>query len=229
MHPDDILLNEFVDRTLGPDGHAEIEGHLEGCDRCRELVTYLRELKTAAAALGAAEPPPPPHVWRRIQDAVESDRRVPGTPWWSWLATTAALAMVVAAGVRFMSHRDVQPAPAAAGGGRVTAETVESELRQAEAHYENAIKGLEQIANTEQGSLDPATAATLQQNLAVIDQAITESRAAVRAQPNNEPAQASLFEGFKAKIAFLQDTVALINEVRKGNGAGGIPSRPRKG
>jgi len=76
------------------------------------------------------------------------------------------------------------------------------------------------IANSEQSELDPRTAATLQKNLAVIDQAISESRAAVRAQPASEPAQQSLIEGFKTKIGLLQDTVALINEMRKGNEAG---------
>jgi len=67
---------------------------------------------------------------------------------------------------------------------------------------------------------DPKTAATLQKNLAVIDQAISESRAALRAEPANEPAQESLLESFKAKMGLLQDTVALINEMRKGNDAG---------
>jgi hypothetical protein len=100
------------------------------------------------------------------------------------------------------------------------AESVESELRLAESHYENAIKGLEQITKADDQSLDPKTAATLQNNLAVIDQAISESRAAIRSQPANEPAQQSLIENFKTKIALLQDTVALINEMRKGNEAG---------
>jgi anti-sigma factor RsiW len=228
MHPDDILLNEFVDRMLGPDEHAAVERHLERCRSCREVVADLVELKTAARALGAAEPAP--RVWRRIQDAVESDRHPPATSWWLWLATAAALAIVVVAGERF-SHRDGQSTADIAARGTVTAEAVEIELRQAEAHYEHAIKGLQQIASTGQGTLDPATAATLQKNLAVIDQAISESRAAVRAQPSSEPAQASLFEGLKVKIAFLQDTVALINEARRENGAGaeGIASRPRKG
>jgi hypothetical protein len=108
-------------------------------------------------------------------------------------------------------------ASATAGGA---AESIETELRQAEAHYENAIKGLEAIATTERSELDPRTAATLQKNLAVIDQAISESRAAVRSEPASEPAQQSLIEGFKAKIGLLQDTVALINEMRKGNEAG---------
>ena len=97
---------------------------------------------------------------------------------------------------------------------------MEAELRAAEEHYTKAISGLEQITKTEQGALDPGTAATLQKNLAVIDQAIGESRAALKTQPASEPAQESLVENFKAKIGLLQDTVALINEMRKGNEAG---------
>ena len=101
-----------------------------------------------------------------------------------------------------------------------TAQTVEAELRAAEEHYTKAITGLEHITKTEQNALDPGTAATLQKNLAVIDQAISESRAALQTQPASEPAQESLVENFKAKIGLLQDTVALINEMRKGNDAG---------
>jgi len=108
----------------------------------------------------------------------------------------------------------------AAARDAASAAVVEAELRAAEAHYDKAIKGLETIAKAEQGALDPNTAATLQKNLAVIDQAISESRAAVVAQPSSEPARESLLESFRTKLALLQDTVALINEMRKGNEAG---------
>ena len=53
-----------------------------------------------------------------------------------------------------------------------------------------------------------------------MDQAINESRAALKTQPGSEPAQQSLLDNFKTKISLLQDTVALINEMRKGNEAG---------
>src|SRR5262249_59079621 len=113
--------------------------------------------------------------------------------------------LAVAIGTRYTPsrHVDVAEQSAPASGGEA-ALSVETELRQAEAHYENAIKGLEAIANSEQSELDPRTAATLQKNLAVIDQAISESRAAVRAQPASEPAQPRLLHGFKTKIALLQ-------------------------
>jgi len=144
-----------------------------------------------------------------------------------WLAAAAALVLATMIGLRYtpgQSPSGARSQTTASGGAQVSAgdaaQSVENELRQAEAHYENAIKGLEQIANAEQNALDPRTAATLQKNLAVIDQAINESRAAIRSQPASEPAQQSLMENFKTKIALLQDTVALINEMRKGNEAG---------
>jgi hypothetical protein len=43
---------------------------------------------------------------------------------------------------------------------------------------------------------------------------------ALRAHPENRLAQESLFEAFRRKIALLQDTIALMNEMRKGDQAG---------
>jgi hypothetical protein len=94
------------------------------------------------------------------------------------------------------------------------ANSVEAELRLAEQHYENAIVGLERLARDRQ-VLDPQVAATLQRNLQIIDTAITESRAALRTQPASDSAQQSLFEAFRTKIALLEDTIALLNDIRK--------------
>jgi anti-sigma factor RsiW len=155
----------------------------------------------------------------------ESSARKRGTAPF-WLAAAAAGVLATAIGLRVMPTARPDPASSNQPGAGATiaagdaAQSVETELQQAEAHYEKAIKGLEQIASSEQNALDPGTAATLQKNLAVIDQAISESRAAVRSQPTNEPAQQSLIENFKMKMGLLQDTVALINEMRKGNEAG---------
>jgi hypothetical protein len=137
------------------------------------------------------------------------------------LAAAAVLVLAAAASLRLVRvTRPEPPPPTATAEPAPTAQSVETELMQAEQHYQKAIAGLEQIANAEKSALDPNTAATLQKSLAVVDQAITESRAALRAQPTSEPAQGSLLENFKAKIALLQDTVALINEMRKGDEAG---------
>ncbi|MGH9143531.1 MAG: zf-HC2 domain-containing protein [Vicinamibacterales bacterium] len=246
MHPNDTVLNDYVDGSLSPAERAEINRHLATCAACRQTVDDVREILHATRELELREPPV--RVWSRLERGIRMERdlaAVPGargvqadrgeadgarrkrlpfvtSPWTAWLAAAAVLLLATTIGVRYMParHTDTPAATSASANPGDAAQSVETELRQAEAHYENAIKGLEVIANSEQSELDPGTAATLQKNLAVIDQAISESRAAVRAQPASEPAQQSLIDGFKTKIGLLQDTVALINEMRKGNEVG---------
>jgi len=223
MHPDELAINGYVDGALGPDEAAGVERHLEGCAACRELVADLRQIGQAAAALGPTEPPA--GVWANLERTIRAEgppARGTGPSTWPWLAAAAALILATAVGLRVgpLAPKPAAPPAADASDSRATAQSVAAELQQAEQHYQKAISGLEQIANAEQGTLDPRTAATLQKNLAVVDQAISESRAALKTEPTSEPAQQSLLDSFKTKIALLQDTVALINEMRKGNDAG---------
>jgi Putative zinc-finger len=234
MHPSETAINDYVDGTSDAFERNAVEAHLAACEVCRQLVDDLREIRRATAGLELREPPA--RAWRRIERAIRLDEREKGpypffggaawrkrgtTPY--WLAAAAAIILAAVVGLRFLPGRSSsigEDAPETSASARQAAEAIESELRLAESHYENAIKGLEEAAKNDQDALDPRTAATLQRNLAVIDQAISESRAAMRAQPASEPAKQSLIENFKTKIALLQDTVALINEMRKGNEAG---------
>ena len=243
MHPNENALHDYVDGTGDASERAALEQHLAMCASCRQLVDDLREIKLAVASIDLREPPV--RVWSRIERAIKLEREHSATAdparsarpreghtvreatarpgvyrWAPWLAAAAALVVATMIGLRFVPGRDREPATIAEAPRSRDVQAIESELRLAESHYENAIKGLEQITKADDQALDPKTAATLQKNLAVIDQAISESRAAVRAQPSSEPAQESLIENFKTKVALLQDTVALINEMRKGNEAG---------
>jgi anti-sigma factor RsiW len=247
MHPTETRLNDYVDGTLGPTERIDVDRHLAGCGECRALVDDLRAIGAGAASLEPRDPPA--RAWSRLERAIrlEEEHRqatedargsassprafalslsTGGRTMWTWLAAAAAILVAVYVGVRYRPSVVPSTTPAAtapagsAPAADASSESVEAELRAAEEHYDKAFKGLEQITNAEKGALDMQTAATLQKNLAVIDQAISESRAAVRAQPTSQPAQDSLMESFKAKLSLLQDTVALINEMRKGNDAG---------
>ncbi len=229
MHPTDSHITDYVDGSLGAGDRAAIDKHLEDCGACRALVADFRELRRAAAALEAMDPPP--RAWSRIaltlressvasrQSSVVS-RQSPVVSRLStvWLAAAAALVLATAGG--FWMNRTPRAGAGTVPAAEPSAEAVEAELAQAEQHYQKAISGLEHIANAEKGTLDPKTGATLQKNLAVVDEAINESRAALHTQPNSAPAQRSLLESFKAKVDLLQSTVALINEMRKGDEAG---------
>ena len=50
--------------------------------------------------------------------------------------------------------------------------------------------------------------------------AIAESSDAVKKEPQNVAARESLFDALQRKISLLQDTITLMNEMRKGNAAG---------
>ena len=132
--------------------------------------------------------------------------------------------LAVTAGTYFMTRpaTPVTPAPAAAAHENASAavQSIEAEIELADQHYQKAIAGLETVAKEGQGTLDPQLAAVLQKNIGVTDQAIADSRAAIRTQPTSEVAQASLFEALQRKVSLLRDTIALINEMRKGDQAG---------
>jgi hypothetical protein len=195
------------------------------------MVADLRAIVAAAQQLDA--PVPSPQVWMRIAAAIEAERPsglrallafgAGSVGWRPALAVTLMLTLVT--GGTWLSWREVvQGSKAAAtspsGTQAQALQSVETEMRLAEDHYARAISSLEQIARTDAGSLDGQTAAVLHDNLSVIDRAIGESRAALQNEPANDLAQDSLFGALRSKVALLQDTVSLINEMRKGNQEG---------
>jgi hypothetical protein len=232
-----------VDGTIGPIQRAELERHLDVCAACRALASDLRTIQEVAGSLPTIEPPD--RVWLQLAGRLRQEGRVASTPppatpvryrHTAILALAAALVLAVGASLvvllpRFQSNNKPAASGAASaaksgnGAADDTVQSVEAEFRLAEQHYQNAIAKLEQAAKLDQpgadsGGIDPATAAMLQKNLKVIDQAIAESRAAMRAEPQSAAARDSLFDALKRKVILLQDTIALMNEMRKGNAAG---------
>jgi len=225
----DLPVANFVDGDLDPASQRAVQRHLEGCPSCRALVADLRTVRAAAFTLERREPPPA--VLERIQarlrtgDSLPARRLLPWpntrAAWGVWLGAAAALVITTAIGIApLLRQGDGSAQRAAASPGEATLiDSVEADLQAAEAHYQKAIVGLEQIARSDSSELEPQVAAVLQKNLQVVDQAIDESRAALKAEPSSAPAQQGLFEAMRTKVALLQQTVELINEMRKGNQA----------
>jgi anti-sigma factor RsiW len=224
-------IAEFVDGSLDPTRQRALERHVEGCAACRALVADLKSIQAAAFTLDRVELPG--HLWAAVQLRVAEEKRTPRGRLLAWPTTRAGLglwaaaaALILATGLGVFTvmrpaadpHAGDQVESASPDPGDVVA-SVQAELQAAEAHYDKAIQGLEQIARTESGALDPQVAAVLQKNLQVIDVAIGESRAALQQQPASVDAQDSLFDAMRSKVALLQQTVELINEMRKGNQA----------
>jgi hypothetical protein len=232
----DLLLLEQL-----PPGEAEaLAAHLSSCAACRALWEDVRAIQAGAREIGTEGPSP--RVWPRLAAAFEQDRHVQqaretveqraapaAAGRYTWRSLAAAAVLVVALGVSLVVLQRPWLWPAANGDPPVTSadqapsslvDAVELELEKAAQHYENAIAGLEQIANASDSPLDPALMTTLRENLQMIDQAIDDSRQALRSEPQSQIAQESLFDAFRRKVTLLQDTIALMNEMRRGDQAG---------
>jgi hypothetical protein len=224
-----VHIGDFVDGTIDPSAEPQVVAHLATCQECRAMADDFKAIRLTARRLG--QPIPPERVWTRLSAALEAERhRRWGSfafgPAWQ-IAAVALTLLVMAGGITWTVWRYLTPAPGfiATEPSQSTVDpelvrSVETELKLAEEHYEKAIAGLEQITNAGRGTLDPQVAAVLQKNLSVIDQAIGESRDALRTQPANEAAQESLFGALRSKVTLLEETITLINEMRKGNPEG---------
>ena len=234
-------VQALVEGDLDPEQQRALEAHAATCAACRTLTADLEAIRDAGHALERRMPSK--DVWARIQlqltaepafqrataerRAREAEAAARSARWnWPVLAMAASLLIALVTGSLYVVNISRTPAPAATPAARGNAtsgelvQSIENELDQAAAHYEKAIVGLEQVANASDSPLDPELMTTLKANLGVIDQAISESRTALKAQPTSQLAQESLFEAFRRKVALLQDTIALMNEMRKGNQAG---------
>lgn len=213
-------INAWVDGTLDRVERREIEDHLAVCESCRTVAADLRRIRSLGQSLDRFTPPPA--LWERVTAELERKPRTkPVLRAAFWMPAAAAAVLAIAIGITAWRQLPgdpaapgPSPAPTTAASAVDLANTVEAELRLAEQHYENAIAGLEQLARDRQ-VLDPEVAATLHRNLQVIDSAISESRAALRDKPTSDSAQQSLFDAFRTKIALLEDTIALLNELRQ--------------
>jgi anti-sigma factor RsiW len=226
-------IHDLVDGTIGAIRRAELEQHLDGCEACRALVSDLERIRDAAGAL--PEMRPPDRVWLQLAGRLRQEGRIttaiaperPNRTYAAWLAVAAALVIAVGSAVLLLVPRTTTPAqsqvtaPAATGSGAdvKSVETVQNEVDAAQQQFEKAIADLEKVAKANQQALDPGTSATIEKNLGIIDQAIAENRAAAKSEPASVAARETLFDALRQKVSLLQDTIALINEMRKGNNA----------
>ena len=227
------LIGDLVDGPIEASAQRELDEHLVACPACRAVLADLRDIRGVAGKL--PDYTPRPEVWSGIARRLDTELALRPRPFWIGarvaLAMAATLLVAVASSVWLLRG----PAPATQGGAAPgtasppaaviqsagdLVQDVDEHLRIADEHYMKAIAGLEQVVQTGQAALDPVVAAALQKNQGVIDQAIHESREAIKTQPNNPVVQTSLFEALRQKVALLEDTVALINVMRKGDEAG---------
>jgi anti-sigma factor RsiW len=222
-------IQDLVDGTLGRFRAAELQQHIDSCDECRALLRDLEKIRGAAQSLDAMAPPD--HVWLQIAGRLRQEGRVADRPsaqpsnrhQYAWLAIAAALVLAVGASLFVVFPRQRASSGSVQQSNAAASDAVQSgveDLRQAEQLLQSGVSKLKEGLGSDEQALPAAVTATLDSNLQILDQAIAESSTALQREPQNAAARNSLFDALQRKISLLQDTIALMNEMRKGNAAG---------
>jgi anti-sigma-K factor RskA len=187
-------LNEYVDGTLAAHDRASVEAHLAACAACRDAVAELRRLVAEARDLPRSIEPSR-DLWTAIetrigQRATWNVQRV----WWRAGWAAAAL-LVVALGV----YRLLPPF---AAHDRPVGDVARWAAVQAD--FDQTASELSLIFAAERERLRPETVALLERNLAIIDAAIAESRAALARDPASVELRGLFAAAARQKVELLR-------------------------
>jgi anti-sigma factor RsiW len=195
-------LNDYADGVLVAQKREEAARHLDDCSECHaqlgELRDFLADTQRADRAMD-----PPADVWPALRADLEH-RKVVGMPgtrsasygatWrgvptrvrWT-LAVAATLLIVASSAVTNIVMRGGSAGTARVGvaPARAQGNAMALEVAQVERGYLESVVELTQALEAARPRLAPATIVIVERNLAVIDAAIAESRAALLQDPGN--------------------------------------------
>jgi len=197
--------NEFVNRLeqwLEGERPAESAAHLQGCPSCRGLMEDLDSIQTIARSM-ETDAAPPERVWTSVRARLEQEGLIQGeTHGWagglrSWLGGVfspvprpalagAYLVALVAVGAALSipGYRQVN---------RLSAPAFSASLDSAE------------HATLAMGDPDPAIAASLEKNLAIVDNYIALCEKSVQEEPESEDARDFLYDAYEQKADLLAE------------------------
>ncbi|HTW25419.1 MAG TPA: hypothetical protein VMD78_17580 [Candidatus Baltobacteraceae bacterium] len=210
-----IDCNEFLNQLgdwMEDNRSADARAHLTTCGDCRSLVADLTAIEESAPSLALDDPEPSPRVWLAVRAQLEQEglihdgRRAPAPASAGWfdavfgmiprpafaaayLVALMALGMVlVAPGSRYLQRAN----PRAGWLNRT----------------ENATGPLSAQLNSEQDTFslkdaDPVVAASLNKNLAIVDNYIALCEKSVREDPQDEDARDYLYDAYQQKADLL--------------------------
>jgi len=211
VHPLSLELSEYLDAELPPDRAAQVERHLAECPACATVYEELRRVVVRAQALD--DRPPRQDLWPGVAAAIgaapSAARRVT-LPLPTLLA--AGLALMLGSGGGVMLWQRTHQAPPLAVAPPVAApESIPAMVaaQPAGRGYSEAVRVLEQELAARRGELDTTTVRVLEQNLALIDRAITEAERALAADPADGYLAGHLTQTRLRKLDLLRRAAAL--------------------
>lgn len=209
-------LSEYLDGELDNSERVALEAHLATCGHCVATLAELRQVVARAKTL--EDRPPQRDLWLNISSNIRrsvvagrpasrpSRRRFSfSVP--QLLAASIALALLSGGGVwmSLNSGTVTQPSQALRPGTPITPVTWVSRT-------DGAVAELQEALTRNESRLDTATARVVRENLAVIDKAIAEARAALQRDPGSQYLNLHLADTMRRKVELLRRINALVAE-----------------
>jgi len=221
----DERLSEYMEETLDLGTRDAIVAHAKVCGRCSALLSEIRAIAHDARAMPALVPSR--DLWSGISERIEAPvvgadvfslrrtRRLTLVP---WIMAAAAGLVLTASGVTYVATRQAMEKRFAAREADSSVATVKSQSGVTrnvsatpgyETTYETEIGNLRTIVRERRAELDTAVVTEIERNLAIIDRAIAESRAALARDPNSGFLNDQLMTSLGKKVELLR-TVAML-------------------
>jgi hypothetical protein len=205
-------FHEELERYLDGDRSPSASAHLKSCAACSGIIADMKAIETEAHSWSAPLPEPPERVWISLRNQLESEGIIKtATPetvnaaassgWWSRLfgwaprpvLAGAYLAALVA--LSFGLGNVGQPHEVKwVRNGEIVPSTLHAQLSDVEMKNISALR-----------ASNSAVAASLDQNLTIVDNQIALCEKSVNDEPDNEVARDFLNEAYRQKADLLTE------------------------
>jgi len=198
--------NDFFDQLgewMEGQSSREAQAHRETCPRCRSLLEDLSAIYQTARSIGAVEAVPSDRVWTSLRTELAQEGLIHGAqhPWAEairdWFAGVFLAAPRPAlAGAYLVALVGVSLALAGPGYRRF--QWNQSSTRPLSAELSTAAHDTMAMMNS-----DPAVTASLEKNLAIVDNYIALCEKSVQEEPDSEIARDYLYDAYHQKADLL--------------------------
>jgi len=215
-------LSDYLDGELSDHEHRSVAAHVAGCVECSQALHELRAVVERARTLVPAEPPA--DLWKAVADRIAVENEGPiatlGTrsrfsfTWPELIAASVLLVLVsgwAALRMNTPSSADLQVRQPGNADIQAGPDVVPASVDDTE--YDAALADLQRALQSGRGQLDPATVKIVEQNLAIIDQAVDDARRALAQDPANADLSGYLQETKRRKLDLLRHAAALAEDL----------------
>jgi anti-sigma factor RsiW len=215
-------LSEYVDGELNSADVEALEAHLMNCVECGRTVQQLRTVVLRAGQVIDREPEADlwPAIAARLAVADQgADRELATSPRKRrvsfsipQLAAASIVLMLMSAGTMYlMTNGD--DAAQTTGAGQTAMRPLppgSASVRAVTRNYDATVDELEMVLERNRNQLDTSTVRVLEQNLAIIERAIAEARAALGQEPANPYLSRYLDDAMQRKVQLLRRATSVM-------------------